>query len=448
MRGLPLGAQAYIGSVVVLSGVLIALGPLDDIDFIAVVSIAILFFIAEEVRTPLGKPAAAISPSLSVALASVVLTGPIGAALVHVLAALSNRHRPMVKAVFNVAQGALSAYAAGTVYLYLGGEIGVPDIRSFPWILVPFAAAAVTYALVNGVLVILVIWLTTGVRPFSLNTIRWQPLIALELASLGYGMLGLFAAVLWAIVGPFSVVLLLLPLLIAKWTLDQCLEQQRAYDATVATLCQAVETKDYYTRGHCMRVSQGSVLLAKEIGMRADRVEAIKMAGMLHDVGKLGVPTRVLQKPGALTEEEYAAIQLHPMRGYDIVREIGFLHEALAGIMHHHERMDGRGYPMGLAGKEIPEFARAIAVADAFDSMTSTRSYRNARSIDEAVAELRRSAGSHFDTAMVDAFIKAIRREGWELPDIPQVPDIGIEVTQQDHDDPSTPIRVAGEPGR
>jgi HD-GYP domain-containing protein (c-di-GMP phosphodiesterase class II) len=162
-------------------------------------------------------------------------------------------------------------------------------------------------------------------------------------------------------------------------------------------------------------------MIAREIGMRAERVEAIRFAGMLHDVGKLGVPTSVLQKNGALTDDEYAAIQLHPMRGLDIVREIGFLDEALAGIMHHHERIDGRGYPMGLAGDEIPEFARVLAVADAFDAMTSTRSYRGARPVPEAVAELRKWAGRQFDPAFVDAFVAGIEREGWTTPEPPPV---------------------------
>jgi hypothetical protein len=164
-------------------------------------------------------------------------------------------------------------------------------------------------------------------------------------------------------------------------------------------------------------VSRGSVMIAGEIGMRAERVEAIRYAGMLHDVGKLGVPTSVLQKSGSLTDDEYAAIQLHPMRGLDIVREIGFLDEALAGIMHHHERIDGRGYPMGLAGDEIPEFARVLAVADAFDAMTSNRSYRGARPVPEAVAELLKWAGTQFDPAFVDAFVTAIAREGWKAPE-------------------------------
>ena len=215
-------------------------------------------------------------------------------------------------------------------------------------------------------------------------------------------------------------------------------------------LCQAVETKDFYTRGHSERVSRGSVMIARAIGMRPERVEAIRYAGMLHDVGKLGVPTKVLQKTGKLTEEEYAAIQLHPMRGLEIVREIGFLDEALAGIMHHHERIDGSGYPMGLAGDEIPEFARVLAVADAFDCMTSTRSYRGARSRRRSRSPSCATApGPQFDPAFVDALVAAVERDGWQTPDTP-VPPPGerIEAAAQDHDDPAAPLRVVGQPLR
>ena len=266
------------------------------------------------------------------------------------------------------------------------------------------------------------------------------------LSDLGYAAYGLLIAALWSVVGPFAPLLVLIPLFVARWAVAQFAEQQKAYEATVGALCQAVETKDFYTRGHSDRVSRGSVMIAREIGMRGDRVEAIGYAGMLHDVGKLGVPTKVLQKTGKLTEEEYAAIQLHPMRGLDIVREIGFLDEALAGIMHHHERIDGRGYPMGLVGDEIPEFARVLAVADAFDSMTSTRSYRGARPVDQAIEELRKWSGTQFDPAFVDAFVAALKREGWPRPEPPGPPVLAADelatVTAQDHDDPAAPLRV------
>jgi HD-GYP domain-containing protein (c-di-GMP phosphodiesterase class II) len=117
----------------------------------------------------------------------------------------------------------------------------------------------------------------------------------------------------------------------------------------------------------------------------------------------------------SLTDEEYAAVQLHPIRGLEIVRDIGFLDEALAGIMHHHERMDGRGYPLGPAGDEIPEFARVIGVADALDVIASTHPYRKARPVDEAVRILRRCSGSQFDRVMVEAFLRALESGGWSL---------------------------------
>jgi HD-GYP domain-containing protein (c-di-GMP phosphodiesterase class II) len=287
-----------------------------------------------------------------------------------------------------------------------------------------------------------VLWLTSD-RDFAGRRAPLGMSVKLIASDLGYGAFGLLIAALWSVTGLFAPVLILIPLFVARWAVAQIAEQQQAYEATVGALCQAVETKDFYTRGHSDRVSRGSVMIAREIGMHGERVEAIRYAGMLHDVGKLGVPTKVLQKTGKLTEEEYAAIQLHPMRGLDIVREIGFLDEALAGIMHHHERIDGRGYPMGLAGDEIPEFARVLAVADAFDSMTSTRSYRGARPVEEAVAELRKWSGTQFDPAFVDAFVAAIKRDGWHSPESPvlEAEDLTV-VAAQDHDDPAVPLRV------
>jgi hypothetical protein len=343
---------------------------------------------------------------------------------------------------FNTGMYALTAYAAGRVFIAMGGHVGMLNATSFPRIILPFAFAAVTHVIVNHGLLAAVLWLaksTAGSARRSYAGVNAK----LLLSDLGYGAFGLLIAALWSVVGPFAPLLVLIPLFVARWAIAQFAEQQRAYEATVGALCQAVETKDFYTRGHSDRVSRGSVMIAREIGMRSDRVEAIRYAGMLHDVGKLGVPTRVLQKTGKLTEEEYAAIQLHPMRGLDIVREIGFLDEALAGIMHHHERIDGRGYPMGLAGDEIPEFARVLAVADAFDSMTSTRSYRGARPVDEAIAELRKWSGTQFDPAFVDAFVAAIRREGWQRPEAPDLAgDELATITSQDHDDPGAPLRV------
>jgi HD superfamily phosphohydrolase YqeK len=349
----------------------------------------------------------------------------------------------ILQRVFNTSMYALSAYLAGRAFIALGGHVGLPNENSFPDIIAPFAGAALILVAANHGLLSGVLWLTRSKDRTPASTLGVGLSARLLLSDLGYAAYGLLMAALWSVVGFFAPLLVLIPLFVARWAIAQFAEQQKAYEATVGALCQAVETKDFYTRGHSDRVSRGSVMIAREIGMRGERVEAIRYAGMLHDVGKLGVPTKVLQKTGKLTEEEYAAIQLHPMRGLDIVREIGFLDEALAGIMHHHERIDGRGYPMGLAGDEIPEFARVLAVADAFDSMTSNRSYRGARPVAEAIEELRKWSGTQFDPAFVDAFVAALKREGWPRPEPPVLASDDLtDVTAQDHDDPGAPLRV------
>ncbi|SNS06933.1 HD-GYP domain-containing protein [Actinomadura mexicana] len=446
MRGLPLAAWAYVCGVVALAAGLIATSSFTDLDWSKLAVLALLFLICDSAPARLNITRARVSLSFAASLASVVLLGPVGAALLGLCALVTGqRIFAPVKRLFNGAQFALSGFMAGTVFDLLDGDRFHPEkARWVENVIGPFLGALVAFVLVNLALMAGVLLLSRQATPRELLHESGQ----IAVGCLGYGMVGLLIAGLWPRVGFFAAVLVLLPLFIARWAMDQAYAQQQAHAATLAALCQAVETKDFYTRGHSERVSRGSVMIAQEIGMRADRVEAIRYAGMLHDVGKLGVPTKVLQKSGSLTEEELAAIQLHPMRGLEIVREIGFLDEALAGIMHHHEKMDGRGYPMGLAGDEIPEFARVISVADAFDSMTSTRSYRAARTREEAVEELRRGMGDHFDPAMVEAFLRALEREGWEPPRPVVLPDDDVvETTQQDHDDPSAPLRVAGGDG-
>ncbi len=445
MGELSWSARAYISAVVVAAGILIARGPFAGIAWPEVAVLAALVVVCESTATMLRYRKLAWSPVSAAILAAVVLVGPVGAAIVGSCTLFVIRRNPPAptKRLFNAGMFALSGYLPGQVYLLLGGQTGSPAQTAFPGIIGPFAAAAAVNVIVNDLLLCGVLWVTR--EPGQAGQ-QWRMVLDRRMAvtEFGYCAFGLLIAALWRELGPFTPVLVLIPLFVARWAVAQFAAQQRAYEATVSALCQAVETKDFYTRGHSDRVSRGSVMIAREVGMSGERVEALRYAGMLHDVGKLGVPTRVLQKTGKLTEEEYAAIQLHPMRGLDIVREIGFLDEALAGIMHHHERIDGRGYPMGLAGDEIPEFARVLAVADAFDSMTSTRSYRGARPVHEAIAELRNWSGTQFDPAFVDAFVAAVRREGWQQPEPPTIlAEELTSMTAQDHDDPTAPLRVS-----
>jgi hypothetical protein len=444
-------AWLYIVLVVAITALLVAMAHATPLHvtskpvanpLLVLVVLQALFLVCDSAKTPLTSRQTKWSPSSAATLAAVVLLGPAAAAFVGATSLLSLRRQLLLaERLFNGAMYALCGLLAGVAYVKLQGPVGMPVPQQFRQIAIAFAAAATVHVLANHTLIWGVYRLNRGSG--MLRREGLESSLSLLLASdLGYACLGLVIAALWQIMGWFAAVLVLVPLFVARWAMGQFAEQQRAYAATMNALCQAVETKDYYTRGHGDRVSRGAVMIARQIGMSSDRTEAIRFAGMLHDVGKLGVPTQVLQKTGALTEDEYAAIQLHPMRGLEIVREIGFLYEALNGIMHHHERIDGRGYPMGLAGHEIPEFARVIAVADAFDSMTSTRSYREAKSILMAIGELRRGAGTQFDPLIVDAFIAALEVEEWPLAAPATAPADFTVVTVQDHDDPTAPLQV------
>jgi diguanylate cyclase (GGDEF)-like protein/putative nucleotidyltransferase with HDIG domain len=186
----------------------------------------------------------------------------------------------------------------------------------------------------------------------------------------------------------------------------------RQHTRTLASaLARAVDAKDSYTRSHCQTVSQLCAVIAAELGFDGDRLTRIRLAGLLHDVGKIGVPDAILNKPAKLTDDEYAVMQAHSVLGFEIVEAAGLGEEA-RWVRHHHERVDGRGYPDRLAGEDIPLESRIILVADAFEAMTSDRPYRQAPGREFAVEELRRGAGSQFDADVVDALCHVLERTG------------------------------------
>ena len=187
-------------------------------------------------------------------------------------------------------------------------------------------------------------------------------------------------------------------------------EAEATYLGAVRALAAALDARDPYTAGHSERVSALSVAIGHELALDADAMETLRLGALLHDVGKIGVPDEVLRKPGALTAAEFDAIKAHPSAGARILRSIPFLAPHIPIVELHHERMDGRGYPYGLMGDSIPPAARIVHVADAFDAMTSARAYRPGRLPGEAIAELRRCAGTDFDGEAVEALVAALPR--------------------------------------
>jgi len=185
-------------------------------------------------------------------------------------------------------------------------------------------------------------------------------------------------------------------------------ETQSAYLGAIRALAAALDARDPYTAGHSERVSALSVLIARQLSLSEAEVDIIRLGALLHDIGKIGVADHILRKPGALSADEFEQIRRHPGLGARILRKVPFLEPHLAIVELHHERPDGKGYPFGLLGDNIPLDARIVHVADAFDAMTSARAYRPARAASVALVELQRYSGSQFDPASVDALRDAL----------------------------------------
>jgi putative nucleotidyltransferase with HDIG domain len=185
-------------------------------------------------------------------------------------------------------------------------------------------------------------------------------------------------------------------------------ENRELFIGSIRMLAAAIDEKDPYTRGHSGRVAKYSTLIGKELGLSAADLDTLKISALLHDVGKIGVEDRVLKKPGSLTSEEFVLMKQHPIKGANIMRPVSQLKEMLPGIELHHEHMDGRGYPYGLQGSQIPLMARIIAVADTLDAMTTNRPYQSAMDIEYALDKIKALAGPKFDPVVVNALEAAV----------------------------------------
>jgi hypothetical protein len=369
-----------------------------------------------------------------VVIALYLLSGVGSAILVGAVGALSqDRRHPLVKKVFNGAQSVICAAAGGLVFHFAGGPTGPAVLRN-PWDAIwTTTAANLTWLVINALLLCVVLSLEPG-DPTPLAFLR-KVALPTSPSLLGYGLLGLLLAVAWLSGLSFlSIFLIFVPLYVSRWALTQYEAERRAQAATMRAFIQVIETKDLYTRGHSERVSEGVGMLGRHLGLADDRQTALEHAGLLHDVGKVGVPTSIIQKSGRLDDSEMDAIRLHPARGVELIGNIPFLEEVKSAVLHHHEKYDGSGYPAGLSGENIPYFARIIGIVDAFDSLTSTRSYRPARGTEETLAILIQDRFSHFDPRLVDAFVEVIRKDGWTTAADQPAPDGTVLITI-DHDD-------------
>ena len=193
---------------------------------------------------------------------------------------------------------------------------------------------------------------------------------------------------------------------------------EQAYMESIETLRFTVEAKDTYTRGHSDRVSEYSVLIGKKLGLSDEDINTLKVGGLFHDIGKIGVPDSILLKNAKLTDDEYSEIKNHPSIGAHILSNATIFRDALPVVKHHHERYDGNGYPGKLKGEDIPLLARIAAVADSFDAMTSRRTYRDSLDLDFVKAEIEKCKCTQFDPICADAFLDILNTEFEKIEEI------------------------------
>jgi diguanylate cyclase (GGDEF)-like protein/putative nucleotidyltransferase with HDIG domain len=421
MRALPLPARIVVGATVAIGALLVVwLGPKSAFaqpSLFTFLLLASAFTSAFKISLPLATSGSTLSVSYAVDFAALLLLGPHEAMLIAVVSAWSQCtfrtkvKNPPYRTLFSMAALAIAVQTAGVAYLALGGVPGTLDVASLA---VPLLAAAMTYFVFNTCLIAVAVALATR-QTFA--TV-WNQTFLWSAPSYFVGA-GVAALATWAVMGSGVPLALLAsaPLYLTYRTYQVYLgrldHERRQVEqlaelhlATIEALAIAIDAKDQTAQSHIRRVQVYATSIARSLGMSDTEIQGVKTAAVLHDIGKLAVPEHILSKPGPLTQEEFQKIRVHPQVGAEIISAVPFPYPVAPLILSHHERWDGKGYPQGLKGEEIPLGARILAVVDYFDALTSDRPYHKAMTHDAAIALLQQEAGRALDPTVVGMFVR------------------------------------------
>ena len=370
------------------------------------------------------EDAGSMSLGFTITFAAMLHFGVGGGVLIALVSSISTgtypRRQALYQLAFNTAMGGIEAGLAGLIFLRLnGGTLQMRPFETFAAVV----ASSLTYFVVNTGGVAEIIALCTDQNPLRVwkeNFVWMAPsyFAGACISTLALVLFGQHIVPMLLFISPVAY----LSYQSYRTYLGRQEEKQQhieelqenqahladLYLATIKSLALAIDAKDQYTHQHILRVQRYAVAIAKHMGLTGAELEGVNTGALLHDIGKLGVPEYVLLKPGRLTDEEFAKIKKHPEIGAAILDPVDFPWPVLPVVKYHHEKWDGTGYPEGLAGEAIPLTARILAVADVYDALTSSRSYRTAWTHEKALAVIKKDAGTHFDTVVVDAFVEII----------------------------------------
>ncbi len=425
MKSLPLAARLHVGAVVAAGGALLAACFPRPLEFTQPAWFVVLFVLSSvtsafKVNLPLARSGSTMSVSYAVDFLCLLLLGPRQTMLVAAASAWSqctfrmSEKNPVYRTLFSMACLTITVQVAGLVFVGLGGIPGHLRL-SLNEMAKPLVGAALTYFLVNTFLVATAIGLSTRqnvVQVWKENFLWSFPSYFVGAAAAGgVALIMNSASGYW--VAPLGAAPLYLTYRTYKIYLGRIEDEQRHVQqmsdlhlATVEALALAIDAKDQTAQTHIRRVQSYAAGLARAVGMTENDVQGVRTAALLHDIGKLAVPEHILSKPGPLTQEEFQKIRVHPQVGAEIIAAVPFPYPVSPLILSHHERWDGKGYPSGLKGDEIPLGARILAVVDYYDALTSERPYHKAMTSEAALGLLKQEAGKALDPALVNKFIE------------------------------------------
>jgi diguanylate cyclase (GGDEF)-like protein/putative nucleotidyltransferase with HDIG domain len=424
MKTLPFPAKLFVCTVIGVGAVLLVFFfPLKTFEspslFLLLLTLSSITSIFK-VTLPLARSGSTMSVSYAVDFASLLLLGPNETMIVAAVSAWSQcsfrikERNPAYRTLFSMACLVVTVQAAGTIYIWLGGEPGVFDIGTLAK---PLVGAATSYFLINTAMIATAIALSTHqniVKVWNENFLWSAPsyFVGAGAAALAVGVFSL-VSVRWLL--PLAAAPLYLTYRSYKVYLGRIDDEQRhvremadLHLATIEALALAIDAKDQTSQSHIRRVQLYAAALARALGMTENDIQGVKTAALLHDIGKLAVPEHILSKPGPLTPEEFQKIRAHPKVGADIISAVPFPYPVSPLILSHHERWDGKGYPSGLKGEDIPLGARILSVVDYFDALMAERPYHKAMGFDAAMGLLQQEAGKGLDPTVVGKFIELL----------------------------------------
>src|SRR5499426_3744339 len=422
MKDLPIPARLFVAAVLAAGTLILVMfaphaiaNPMLFAILLACSSLAS----ALKVRLPLASSGSTMSVSYAVDFASLLLLGANETMIVAAASAWSQctfrtqTRSDTYRTLFSMASLVVTVKAAGLVYMWLGGT---PPGQPFTFLAIPkpLVGAATTYFVCNTALVATAIALSTRqplLRVWNENFLWSAPSYFV-----GAGAAAIAATIFQGGGYWFALLAAAPPYFIYrtyKVYMGRIHDEQRhvrevsdLHLATIEALALAIDAKDQTAQSHIRRVQVYAAGIARALGMPETEIQGVKTAALLHDIGKLAVPEHILSKPGPLTQEEFQKIRIHPQVGAEIISGVPFPYPVAPLILSHHERWDGKGYPSGLKGEEIPLGARILSVVDYFDALTSERPYHKAMTFDAAVGLLRQESGKALDPRVVQTFVE------------------------------------------